>query len=191
MRHSKTYIAVPPGETIREQLASRGMSQKEFAQRMNYSEKFISQLINGDAVLTYETADRLESVLGVPASFWNNLEARYRERLERVRQENDMDQDISIAGNFPFSEMVSIGVVDYVSSKYEKVREIRKFFSVARLSLIPKTMPSVACRRLSLTEKGDYALLVFVQKAKIDATKIDTASLNLKQLAKIAIKNTT
>lgn len=29
---SKNFIAIPPGETIREQLENRGMTQKEFAQ---------------------------------------------------------------------------------------------------------------------------------------------------------------
>ena len=67
---SRSYIATPPGATIREQLNDRGMSQKEFAVRMDMSEKHISRLINGDVQLTPETAVRLEMVLGVPAKFW-------------------------------------------------------------------------------------------------------------------------
>ena len=58
MKKSKTFIATPPGATIKEQLAMRGMSQKEFAQRMAMSEKHISHLINGDVQLTQETARR-------------------------------------------------------------------------------------------------------------------------------------
>ena len=48
MERSRTYIAVPPGSTIKEQLECRGMSQKEFAARMDMSEKHISKLINGE-----------------------------------------------------------------------------------------------------------------------------------------------
>lgn len=47
MRSKKT-IATPPGATIREQLEDRGMTQKEFALRMDMSEKHISRLINGE-----------------------------------------------------------------------------------------------------------------------------------------------
>ena len=79
MVRSRTYIATPPGATIKEQLQDRGMSQKEFAVRMNLSEKHISRLINGEVQLTPDVAIRLETVLGVPASFWNNLEVIYRE----------------------------------------------------------------------------------------------------------------
>lgn len=79
----KSYIAIPPGATIREQLEDRGMSQKEFAARMAMSEKHISHLINGTVQLTTDVANRLEMVLGIPASFWNNLEAIYRAKLAR------------------------------------------------------------------------------------------------------------
>lgn len=38
MVRSRSYIATPPGATIKEQLNDRGMSQKEFAARMDMSE---------------------------------------------------------------------------------------------------------------------------------------------------------
>ena len=91
MERSRTYIAVPPGSTIKEQLEYRGMSQKEFAARMDMSEKHISKLINGEVQLTPETAVKLEFVLGVPASFWNNLEAIYREKLIKVAARKELD----------------------------------------------------------------------------------------------------
>ena len=48
MVRSRTFIATPPGATIKEQLNDREMSQKEFSARMDMSEKHISRLINGD-----------------------------------------------------------------------------------------------------------------------------------------------
>lgn len=39
---------------------------------------------NGNVQLTPDVAVRLEMVLGVPAKFWNNLEAVYREKLIKV-----------------------------------------------------------------------------------------------------------
>ena len=79
------------------------MSQKEFAARMDMSEKHISKLINGEVQLTPETAIRLEMVLGVPAKFWNNLEAIYREKIIRAEAENAMDADAEMAKHFtPF-----------------------------------------------------------------------------------------
>ena len=84
MVRSHTIIATPPGATMKEQLADRGMSQKEFALRMGLSEKHVSRLINGEVQLTPDVSLRLEMVLGIPAAFWNNLEAIYREKLTRA-----------------------------------------------------------------------------------------------------------
>lgn len=60
MVKSRSFIATPPGATIKEQLLDRGLSQKEFAVRMSMSEKHISKLINGEVQLTPDVAVRLE-----------------------------------------------------------------------------------------------------------------------------------
>ena len=86
MMRSRSSVAIPPGATIEEQLNDRGMSQKELAVRMDMSEKHINKLINGDVLLTPEIAVKLEMALGVPAKFWNNLEAIYREKIIKAEQ---------------------------------------------------------------------------------------------------------
>ena len=105
MVKSRSYIATPPGATIKEQLNDRGMSHKDFAARMDMSEKHISRLIHGDVQLPPETGVRLEMVLGIPAKFWNNLEAIYREKLIKAEMENAMDADAELAKKFPYIEM--------------------------------------------------------------------------------------
>jgi plasmid maintenance system antidote protein VapI len=77
-RHWEPDEPVPPGETILEILEERGISKEDFAARLGKSERFVSQLINGNVLLTHETAIELERVLGVPATFWNRAEEMYR-----------------------------------------------------------------------------------------------------------------
>lgn len=89
IRKNETYIAIPPGETLKEQLRDRGISQCELARRTHLSEKHISHLLNGDVRLTARTALLLEIVLGTPAGFWLRLEAAYREKLARIQFENE------------------------------------------------------------------------------------------------------
>ena len=88
IRRSRTYIAVPPGETLAEQLEWRGISIKDFADSMDMPEKTIENLLGGDIELTPSIASRLEMVLGIPASFWLNYESLYRETLSKVYEEN-------------------------------------------------------------------------------------------------------
>lgn len=183
MVRSRSFIATPPGATIKEQLNDRGMSQKEFAVRMDMSEKHISKLINGDVQLTPETAVRLEMVLGVPAKFWNHLEAIYREKIIKAEAENAMDADTEIAKQFPYSEMAKFGWVPETREVKEKVVYLRKYFELVELSLLGnEQLTRIACRRLAITEKSDLALMAWAQEAKIKARDIQTASINVKGL---------
>ena len=186
MVRSRSYIATPPGATIKEQLNDRGMSQKEFAARMDMSEKHISKLINGDVQLTPEVAVRLEMVLGVPARFWNNLEAVYREKLIKAEAENAMESDEALAKQLPYSEMAKYGWVPETRDAKEKVVNLRKYFEVVELSLLENNqITRIACRRLAVTEKSDFALLAWAQEAKIKARNIQTAPINIKGLIDI------
>lgn len=183
MVRSRSYIATPPGATIKEQLNDRDMSQKEFAVRMNMSEKHISKLINGEVQLTPETSVRLEMVLGVPAKYWNNLEAIYREKIIKAEAENEMDADAEMAKQFPYSEMANLGWVPKTRDAKQKAVHLRKYFELVSLSLLAnKQITRIACRRLAITEKSDLALLAWTQEAKIRARDIPTAPIDIKGL---------
>ena len=183
MVRSRSIIATPPGATIKEQLIDRGMSQKEFAARMDMSEKHISKLINGDVQLTAETAVRLEMVLDVPANFWNNLEAIYREKIIKAEAENAMDADAEMTKRFPYNEMAKFGWVPETRNTKERVINLRKYFEVVDLSLLGnEQITRIACRRLAITEKSDLALMAWAQEAKIKARNIQTAPINISGL---------
>ncbi|MCR5826095.1 MAG: HigA family addiction module antidote protein [Oscillospiraceae bacterium] len=183
MVRSRSYIATPPGATVKEQLNDRGMSQKEFAARMDMSEKHISKLIHGDVQLTPETAVRLEMVLGVPAKFWNHLEAIYREKIVKAEEENAMDADAELVKQIPYSEMANYGWVPKTGEMKEKVVNLRKYFEVVALSLLgDEQITRIACRRLAITEKSDLALMAWAQEARIQARDIQTAPINIKGL---------
>jgi len=186
MTRSRSYIATPPGVTIKEQLDDRGMSQKEFASRMGMSEKHISHLINGDVQLTSDVAYRLEMVLGLPANFWSNLEAIYREKLAKAEAENALDTDKVLAHKFPYKEMAKNGWLPDTTKIEERVINLRKFFEVVQLERLTnsKLLPKIAYRRLSITEKSDFALIAWVQRAKVEARNISTAPIDLNELTK-------
>ena len=92
MKESRNYIAVPPGETIKEQLEYRNMSEREFAKEMGMSAAYIADLLEGNMPLTGKMAEKLEEVLGIDASFWNRYEAYYRKILAKVEAENESDR---------------------------------------------------------------------------------------------------
>ena len=88
MFNSRTLIAVPPGETIKEQLVYNEMPPSKLAQLTAFSEEFIMDLLDGTARLTVDVAIRLEKAIKVPANFWLALEKNYREDLKKIEAEN-------------------------------------------------------------------------------------------------------
>ncbi|GHU42371.1 hypothetical protein FACS1894111_06220 [Clostridia bacterium] len=185
MMQSINTVAVPPGATIKEQLEYRGMPQKEFALRMGMSEKHISHLINGKVELTPEVALRLESVFGIPAKFWNNLEAIYCEQFARVKAELEKEDEQEIISKFPYGKVAKIGLVPKARKTSEKIAYLRSFFEVAKLPIIDKLkMPGIAFRKTGENVENDYVLAAWAQKAKIEARKVSTKPINIAKLKK-------
>ena len=176
MIKSRTFIAIPPGATVKEQLLNRGMSQKEFALRMDMSEKHISKFLNGDVILTTDMASRLEMVLGLPARFWNNLESIYREKLQLIKEENEMDEDKELIENYPYSQMAKLGWVESSKNPLVKVKELRKFFEVVKLSLIDNNLLP---KKYDTNNENYYSLITWAQKAKLEARIIKTKPINI------------
>ena len=88
MLKSRSCIAVPPGATITEQLANKGITRRAFALKMGLSERRVIALLHGEDRLTPDIAVRLESVLGVPAQFWSNLERIYLNKRALIERGN-------------------------------------------------------------------------------------------------------
>ena len=75
-----------PGDTLLETLDELEMSQSKLAARTGLTLKHINQIVKGNASITASTAIAFERATGVPASFWNNLEADYQDH--KVRTDN-------------------------------------------------------------------------------------------------------
>ena len=79
-------LPIPPGEILAEELAARSMTQRELARLMRRPPQAINEIVQARKAITPETALGLETVLGIDASFWLNLEATYRLTLARNKQ---------------------------------------------------------------------------------------------------------
>ncbi len=74
-----------PGEKLLEVLQARHMSQSQLARRLGRPKRTVNEIVKGRTAITADTAVQLEHVLGLPAGHWLELEAKYREYLERTR----------------------------------------------------------------------------------------------------------
>lgn len=121
----------PPGESLADVLEDRGMSQAELARRVGHAEKTISEIIHGKAPITPEMAVKLETVLGVPASFWNAREMQYRDWEVRKRQANSLEAHTEWVQQFPYAQMVSWRWLTNYERPLDRLRELLRFFGFA------------------------------------------------------------
>ncbi len=72
-------VAIHAGEYLAEEIAARGITQKDLAGRMKRPLNTINEIINGKKSITAETALGLEEAMPeIPARFWLNLETDYQ-----------------------------------------------------------------------------------------------------------------
>lgn len=125
----------PPGDTIADILEERDWTQVEFAERMGLSKKQTNLILRGKAPITYETALKLESVLGSTAKFWLNREAQYRESLARKEELERLNKWSEWVNDFPVKELMNYEILQKrrVDSKNKPliVKELLQFFKIA------------------------------------------------------------
>ena len=88
IQHSRTYMAIPPGDTLKEIIDDRGITEGQLAVRIGKDETFVRDLITGEVELTQEVAQVIETAMDIPAYFLLNLELLYRENLVKIDREN-------------------------------------------------------------------------------------------------------
>lgn len=67
-----------PGEMLLEEfLKPMGLTQRELAASIHVPYQRVNEVINGKRGITPATALRLEKFLGMPASFWLNVQLRW------------------------------------------------------------------------------------------------------------------
>ena len=99
---------------------------------------------------------------------------------------NTMDKDEVLAKQLPYNQMSKFGWVPETRLMKERVINLRKYFEVVELSLLEnRQITKIACRRLAITEKGDFALIAWAQEAKRVARQTDTTHINIDKLVRV------
>lgn len=179
------YI-IPPGETINELLEHHDMTQRELSKRLELAPKTVNEIIKGKAPISFETANKLENVFGIEASFWNNLEKNYQEQMANKEKEKKLEMQIGELKKFPIRELQKKKwIPNSIESAEEKVDALLKFFGVASFEAMKKLFQDSkildGAFRISPDYRIDeYALFSWIRKGEVEAHKIETTSFDKK-----------
>jgi addiction module HigA family antidote len=66
-----------PGELLKEEIAYRGISQKEFAARIGVQYTMLNEILNGKRAVNVQFAMLVEAALDIDAELWVKMQTRY------------------------------------------------------------------------------------------------------------------
>jgi addiction module HigA family antidote len=171
-------VVSPPGDTLLETLLAIGMSQAELAERTGRPRKTISEIVQGKAAITADTALQFEKVLGSPASFWTNREMHYRESLARQAESARLARQIEWLKTLPIRDMCKRGWIRHYSDSVQQLKEALTFFSVASPEAWHAVWQTaqVSFRQSPAFESAPAAVAAWLRKGEIEAQKIECES---------------
>ncbi|MFC0864859.1 helix-turn-helix domain-containing protein [Sphaerimonospora cavernae] len=174
--------AVPPGDTLRELLEEKGMTQRELAERVGLSPKHVNQLIHGLVRLTPEVAESLERVVGTPARLWNRLEADYQSTRTRLRSVRDLEQHIEWLKELPVSELVKRKVLpEEPKDKVARVEQLLAFFAIASVDVwreLYEQPAACAFRKSKVQDSKLGPLATWLRLGEIEAQQMHCATFD-------------
>jgi len=175
------YIS-PPGDTLQDILDEKGMTQIELSKRTGRKTKTINQIIKGIAPITPETAIQLERTLGVPASFWNNREKLYREKLAQIEEEEKLKKYTGCLNELPVKSMIQHGWIKKFKDPSQQVQEVFKFYGIASYEQYENIIPEFTHFRKAKAFKSDInAVVAWLRKGELEAHQIRTPDYNKKK----------
>lgn len=124
-----------PGESVLDMAEERGWTQGQLAQRLGYTEKHVSQLVNGKVPITVDAAQRLERVLGGSLDFWLKLEVNYQNHKARLAEQERHTSWVPWLDELPVRDLMRSGAIPIVrndtGNKPVVVESCLRFFGVA------------------------------------------------------------
>lgn len=169
--------AVAPGETLLETIEALGMSQAELSKRTGRPLKTINEIIKGKESITHRTALELERVLGVPASFWNNMERNYREALTLQEERARLAKCVEWLKSLPVPAMLKWGWIRKAEDKIGQFQEVLNFFGVVSPEQWEEVWSTrrAAFRKSAAFESDQGAIAAWLRKGEIECQKIECA----------------
>jgi HTH-type transcriptional regulator/antitoxin HigA len=175
-------VAIPPGETIRENMEFLGMDQEELAARLGITPKHLSNILNANAPITYETALKLETAIGPGAQFWMNLETNYQLNKARLEKQEELNLDLEILKEIPYKKMSDFGWLENTADQTKRVMNCREFFGVANLSLIQSSYAVMFRKQKQKNEIANLSVLAWLRKAELKGMAIEVGKFSRRKL---------
>ena len=177
-------IAFHPGFYIKEIVDESGLTQEDFAKRLDTTPKNLSLLIRGEQSLSIDIAMKLSRMLGTSVKYWLNLQNSYDALIAQFKSEEELEEERKVFEYFDYKYFrENYGLPDLPRKRDEQIKRVREYLKVATLSVFAKRDMAVSFRSSAedVTEGSTIKANVMVQIATNKALQIDAPKYNKKK----------
>ncbi len=174
-------IAFHPGYYIKELVEESGLTQKDFANRLDTTPKNLSELIKGEQNLSIDIAMKLSRMIGTSVDYWLNLQGSYDALIAEFRSNRELEKERLVFKNIDYNYFkVNFGLPDLPKKIDEQIKNVREFLNVSTLSVLAKKDFAVSfrCSSDKLTEANRIKSNIMVQIAINEALKKQAPKYN-------------
>lgn len=172
-------LIIHPGETIADVLEDRGISQAELAASTGVSPAYVSNVISGKKDISSNFALALEYALGVPKSFWLNLQANYDAELLEANEAQTITDDERNARE-ALKDVVKYlrqkGKMPVGEKKEESILSLRKALRISNIANVKDMVPAGAFRMSNAAKVDPYVLGAWIRLCQIAGEKREVES---------------
>lgn len=174
-------IAFHPGYYIKEIVEESGLTQEDFAKRLDTTPKNLSLLIRGEQNLSIDIAMKLSRMIGTSVSYWLNLQNAYDALIAEFKSKEELAQErliFSILDYKYFREYFNLP--DLPRKIDEQIVQVRNFLNVATLTVLKKPDMAVSFRSATgeMSEANIVKANTMVQIATNIALKTEAPKFN-------------
>lgn len=177
-------IAFHPGYYIKEIVEQSGLTQEDFAKRLDTTPKNLSLLIRGEQSLSIDIAMKLSRMIGTSVNYWLNLQNVYDALIAEFKSNEELSREYKTFEYFDYKYFRdNYGLPDLPRKKNEQIKQVREFLNVATLSVFTKRDMAVNFRSSTgnITEGSIIKANVMVQIAANKALKMQAPKFNKKK----------
>ncbi|MCR5273110.1 MAG: HigA family addiction module antidote protein [Lachnospiraceae bacterium] len=179
-------IAFHPGYYINEIVEESGLTQEDFAKRLDTTPKNISKLINGEQNLSRDMALKLSRMMGTSVEYWLNFQKKYDALLAEFDSDKELNEERAVFRliNYVYFKKY-FGLPDLPRKVDEQIKAVREFLNVASLTVLKNRDLAVNFRRYSAEPSISNVINsnVMVQISINKAIQVDAPKFNKKKFS--------
>lgn len=177
-------IAFHPGYYIKEIIEEYGLTQEDFAKRLDTTPKNLSLLIRGEQSLSIDIALKLSRMIGTSVGYWLNLQNSYDALIAEFKSAEELEKERKVFQYFDYKYFREhYGLPDLPRKTDEQIKQVREFLNVSTLTVFTKRDMAVSFRSSTgeISEGNRVKANVMVQIATNKALNINAPKFNKKK----------